>query len=64
MNKLPNVIALMVLTLVTLLIWLTFNVYRSFTKDTPPAVPEEIILPLNPKLDTVVIDEMETRQYP
>lgn len=64
MNKLPNVIALMILTLVTLLIWLTFNVYRTFTSETPPAVPEEVILPIDPRLDTTVINEMETRLYP
>ncbi len=61
MNKLPNVVALMILTLVTLLIWLSFTVFRSFTMEAPPVVPPEVVLPVNPNLDTRVIDEMQQR---
>lgn len=61
MNKLPNVVALMILTLVTLLIWLSFTVIRSFTAEAPPVVPPEVVLPVNPKLDTTVIDQMQQR---
>lgn len=64
MNKLPNVVNLMILTLVTILIWLVFNIYRSFTRQAPPAVPVEIVLPINPRLDTTTIDQMEQRLYP
>lgn len=64
MNKLPNVVALLILTLVTLLIWLTFNVYRSFSSEAPPAVPQEVVEPINPRFDTEVINQMETRLYP
>ncbi len=64
MNKLPNLIVLMILTLITLLIWLTLNIYRNFTKETPPAVPIEIVLPVSPYLDTETIDQMEKRIYP
>lgn len=63
MNKLPNVINLMILTLVTLLIWLSFTVIRSFTKEPAAVVPTEIVLPINPKLDTQTIDQMESRIY-
>jgi hypothetical protein len=29
--------------------------------EAPPVVPVEIVLPVNPRLDTTVIDEMEGR---
>ncbi len=63
-NKLPNIIILMILTLVTVLIWLTLNVYRNFTRETPPAVPAPVILPLTPELDEETIKQMEKRIYP
>lgn len=61
MNKLPNVINLMILTLVTLLIWLTFTVIRSFTAEPAAVVPVEIVLPINPNLDSQTLDQIETR---
>lgn len=64
MNKLPNVIALMILTLVTLLIWLTFTIFRSFTREAAPVVPVEIVLPVNPKLDSSTVNQMQQRLYP
>lgn len=64
MNKLPNVINLMILTLVTILIWLSFTVYRSFTREATPVVPVEVVLPVNPQLDLEVIKMMEQKLYP
>jgi hypothetical protein len=61
MNKLPNVINLMILTLVTLLIWLSFTVIRSFTAEPAAIVPVEIVLPINPNLDSQTLDQMETK---
>lgn len=63
MNKLPNVINFMILTLVTLLIWLAFTVIRSFTSEADAVVPVEIVLPLNPNLDTQTLDQMESKFY-
>lgn len=54
----------MILTLVTLLIWLSFTIFRSFTREAAPVVPVEIVLPVNPKLDTNTIKQMEQRLYP
>ncbi len=63
MNKLPNVINFMILTLVTLLIWLAFTVVRSFTSEADAVVPVEIVLPINPNLDTQTLDQMESKFY-
>ncbi len=53
----------MILTLVTLLIWLAFTVIRSFTSEADAVVPVEIVLPLNPNLDTQTLDQMESKFY-
>lgn len=63
-NKLPSVIALLILTFITIIFWVSFNIYAVFTKKVPVVVSEEILLPLDPKLDTEIINQMEKRNYP
>ena len=63
-NKLPNLVVLMILTLITAIFWISFSVYRAFSVETSVTVPDEIIAPLTPKLDTTVVEEMKNRIYP
>ena len=63
-NKLPNLVVLMILTLITAIFWIRFSVYRAFSVETSVTVPDEIIAPLTPKLDTTVVEEMKNRIYP
>lgn len=62
--KLPSVIVLLILTSITIVFWVFFNIYYVVSKKTPVTVSEEIISPLNPKIETEIIDQMETRIYP
>lgn len=60
-KKLPSVVSLMILTLITSIFWMMFTIYRSFTKPTPTVVPDEVINQIVPKLDTETIGIMKTK---
>ncbi|HKC05099.1 MAG TPA: hypothetical protein VKC54_04495, partial [Patescibacteria group bacterium] len=51
-NKLPNLITILVLTLITVLLWIGFSVYRAFSLAPEPSVPKNVSEPLVPTLDT------------
>jgi hypothetical protein len=63
-KKLPSFVILMILTLITTVFWISFSVYRVFTEKESPVVPEEISQPLDPKLDTGIIEGIKSRIYP
>ncbi|HCR35532.1 hypothetical protein A2130_02715 [Candidatus Woesebacteria bacterium GWC2_33_12] len=63
-NKLPNIIILMILSLITVLFWISATVYYAFTAKPTPNVPTEILQDLNPRLDNVTLDQIETKTYP
>lgn len=63
-TKLPKIITLIILTSITIVFWVFFNIYSTVTKKTITAVPEEILLPINPKLDSEIINQIEERVYP
>lgn len=56
-----DLLNLAVLTLITALTWVTFDVYRALTNYTIPEVLEEQMLPLNPKLDQEKINRLKER---
>lgn len=57
----PTGITTAVLTLITVLLWAGFGVYRALTIAPEQTVPEDIIRPLDPKLDTNTLDTLQTR---
>lgn len=56
-----NVIILLVMTAVTVAVWVGFEVYRAYTKVTPPTGLEKYLKPLDPTLNTVVFDKLKQR---
>lgn len=52
-----------VLTLFTVLTWVAFDVYRAFRKATPPQIPKEQLEPLEPKLETSIINALTARPF-
>ena len=63
-NKTPTVIILIILTSITIIFWVFIDIYYVFAKKTTATVSEQILLPVDPKLDTEVINQMEERIYP
>jgi hypothetical protein len=59
-NKLPNIIVILILTLVTVVTWISFSIYRALTEETSPSVPQNISEPIDPKLDVVTINKIKS----
>jgi hypothetical protein len=62
-NKLPSIISILILTLLTILLWITLSVYRAFTGKPAASVPEEVSAPLTPALDADTVKQIEGRKY-
>lgn len=62
-TKLPNFISILVLTLITVVMWITLNIYRALSTGTTPSVPSDISLPLTPTLDKDTINDVESRIF-
>lgn len=59
-NK-PFIVKLLILSIITIIIWIGFEVYRAFTVKPSPPVPPEILSPINPILDQQALDELQNR---
>ncbi|HLD92328.1 MAG TPA: hypothetical protein VI795_02930 [Patescibacteria group bacterium] len=60
-KKLPSIIILLILTAITVVFWVSFTIYRVFTKEEPVVVPNEITAPINSNLDMDTLDEIVKR---
>lgn len=61
--KLPSFVSILILTLITSLVWVSFSVYRALTVKPAPIVPKEISEPLTPTLDTETINNLQLKLY-
>ena len=59
----PFLVKFAVMTLLTSLVWVGFDIYRAFTQKPPPAVSAEILAPVDPTLDTTLLDKLTNRVY-
>lgn len=62
-TKLPSLIPILILTLVTVIMWVSLDVYTALKKPTQVVVPVEVSQPLSPSLDQNVIKQIESRTY-
>ena len=62
-QKKPNLVVLGILTLITILSWVGFSAYRSFTSEVPIKVPSEILEPISPTLDTEALSKVDNRLF-
>lgn len=58
-NSLPKPITILILTLLTALVWVGLNIYRSIAIKPAAPVSEDILKPLNPTLDMETIQKIE-----
>lgn len=61
--KAPKLVHIAILTTITVLAWVFFETYRALTSQPDVNVPEEILEPLNPNLDTATLDKINQRVY-
>lgn len=62
-SKLPSLISILILTLVTVAMWVGFSIYRAFVQSPTPVVPAAISAALTPSLDTSTIGNVEGRLF-
>lgn len=62
-NKLPNLVSILILTLLTVIVWISLSIYRALTLKPVAPVSQDISQPLNPSLDTDTINKIESRIY-
>ncbi|GEM_PF-1988342 len=59
-----NWVTFMIFTLITVVIWIGFDVYRTLNKKSLPDISEKEVSPFNPSLDTTIIDLLKDRLSP
>lgn len=62
-SKLPNLIPILILTLITVVMWVSLDVFRALKKAPELTVPTEITQPLIPSLDQNSINQIESRIF-
>jgi hypothetical protein len=62
-NKLPNYITILVLTLISIVMWISFSVYRALSQKPESDVPQEISNPLTPNLDKDSLNKIQSRIF-
>lgn len=60
-KKLPSIVILLILTAITVVFWISFTVYRVFSKEKTIVVPNEITAPIVPILDMETLNEVHKR---
>jgi hypothetical protein len=61
--KLPPIIVIAVLTLITAVLWILLSVYRIYNNKPPLVVTPEIVEPVTPNLDKNTIEAIVNRLY-
>ena len=56
-----NMVIVLVFTVITVAVWVGFDVYRTLNKVTPAVASEELLKPLNATLKLSVFSELSKR---
>lgn len=59
-NKLPRPISILILTLLTAIVWVSLNIYRTITTKPAPSVPQDVSQSLNPILNKDSVGKIES----
>lgn len=63
-TKLPSLVVLMILTVITVLFWISFSIYRSFAKTVDTPVEAKYTAPIVPSLDLKTVEKVKEKIYP
>jgi len=61
--KSPRLVTIAIITTATIILWIFFEVYRIFTAAPPLDVPEELLRPINPSLDSKALLNVQGRAF-
>lgn len=62
-KKTPFIVYLGYMTVITVAIWIVFDVYRALTVKPAPPVSPSILNPLSPNLDLNALDRLQNKIY-
>ena len=62
-SKLPSLVSILILTLLTVVMWISLSVYHAFTTKPPESVPDAVSKPLTPTLDQDVVKQIESSVF-
>ena len=62
-RKVPKLITIAILTLITAVFWVFFSAYRAFTDEPDQNIEDSILAPLNPVLDSQTLSLLNSRIY-
>jgi hypothetical protein len=62
-TKLPNIVAVLILTLITVVMWVSFSIYRAVVSAPSAVVPAAVSQPLTPTLDSEAMTLLESRVF-
>lgn len=57
-----NLTIFAILTTVTIITWIAFDTYRRLNKPGVQPIPEKVLAPINPSLDTKILDNITERR--
>ena len=61
--KPPSIVTIAIMTLITVVFWTFFGVFRIFTSTQPIDVPENILKPIDATLDKEALSDLESKNH-
>jgi hypothetical protein len=62
-NKQPSLVTILIMTTITVTLWVGYSIYISLTKDSPISIPESSLTPIKVELDVSILDEIANNKY-
>jgi len=62
-KKAPRLVIVATITTITLVFWIFYGLYNIIKTTPAPVVPEELVKPISPNLDTKTLDSISDRVY-
>ena len=59
----PSLVALAIMTTITIIVWVGYSVYKVLISKPEPDVPPEILAPIKTNLNTKTLEEIKERVY-
>lgn len=58
-----DLLILSILTTISVAVWIAVDIYKALYKSDIPQVLKIQMEPLNPKLDTIILEQLESRKF-
>jgi len=61
--KAPRLVTIAITTTITVIFWIFFTLYQVLTTKPSPSVEPNLLEPIDPTLNTAVLDKISEREY-